>query len=198
MIYLVRHGETEWNRIRRTQGRGDSPLTVLGRRQAEACGRALVDEIDVAEARILTSPLGRARTTAEKLRRVIGLPTDRLVVDHRLAECDCGQWEGLDDEEIEEQFPGERARRTADKWDYQIPGGESYAMVAVRLNPWLKEYRDTGSIVAVTHDMVSRVIRGIYLNLKPEYTLRLVHPQTRIYKLSDGRESVIEADLDVF
>ncbi len=198
MIYLIRHGETEWNRIRRTQGRGDSPLTVLGRRQAEACGRALVDEIDVAEARILTSPLGRARATAEILRRVIVLPTYRLLVDHRLAECDCGQWEGLNDAEIEKEFPGERARRTADKWNYEIHGGESYAMVEDRLTPWLREYRDAASIVAVTHDMVSRVIRGIYLNLKPEDTLRLDHPQTRIYKLSDGCQSVIEADLDVF
>ena len=58
MIYLVRHGETEWNRVLRTQGRGDSPLTVLGRKQAEACARSLVGENGVFEAKILTSPLG--------------------------------------------------------------------------------------------------------------------------------------------
>ena len=92
MIYLVRHGETEWNRVLRTRGRGDSPLTVFGRKQAEECARSLVGENGMLEAKILTSPLGGARATAEIVRGTIGLATNLLVVDHRLAELDYSRW----------------------------------------------------------------------------------------------------------
>ncbi|MGD9616911.1 MAG: histidine phosphatase family protein, partial [Alphaproteobacteria bacterium] len=63
-IFLVRHGETEWNRARRYQGWLDSPLTPEGIAQAEAIGRLLSRLPEAAEAEIVASPLGRARHTA--------------------------------------------------------------------------------------------------------------------------------------
>src|SRR4051812_50088063 len=63
-ILLVRHGETEWNRIRRYQGWLDSPLTPEGIAQAAALGRRLLLLPEAAEAAIVASPLGRARHTA--------------------------------------------------------------------------------------------------------------------------------------
>jgi probable phosphoglycerate mutase len=60
-ILLVRHGETEWNRERRIQGRLDSPLTERGVAQARAMGRLVASLPDATSARIVASPLGRAQ-----------------------------------------------------------------------------------------------------------------------------------------
>jgi probable phosphoglycerate mutase len=67
-ILLVRHGETEWNRQRRYQGRSDSPLTERGVAQAQSIGRLLGVLPDTASANIVSSPLGRARYTAKIIR----------------------------------------------------------------------------------------------------------------------------------
>jgi broad specificity phosphatase PhoE len=64
-ILLVRHGETQWNLQRRVQGRFDSPLTERGVAQSHAVGQLVRSLPDAAFARIITSPLGRARQTAE-------------------------------------------------------------------------------------------------------------------------------------
>ncbi len=66
MIYLLRHGQTEWNRDRRLQGQGNSALTDLGRAQAELMAELLAREIiEPQEFRLVSSPLQRARETAE-------------------------------------------------------------------------------------------------------------------------------------
>src|SRR5712671_1121372 len=68
VIFLVRHGETEWNRVHRYQGWGDSPLTARGVAQAEAIGRRLCTLREAEAAEIVASPIGRARRTAEIIR----------------------------------------------------------------------------------------------------------------------------------
>jgi broad specificity phosphatase PhoE len=102
-----------------------------------------------------------------------------------LAEHDYGAWEGLTDAEIESGFPGELARRRTDHWSYRIPDGESYELVAVRVRQWLSDH-DAGVVVAVTHDIVSRILRGLYMNLSPDRVFELVHPHTRVYLLASG------------
>ena len=75
MIYLVRHGQTEFNSERRIQGRFDSPLTDLGVRQARAVGGLLRDLVREPEGwRLVASPLGRAHATAEIVAQRLGLP----------------------------------------------------------------------------------------------------------------------------
>jgi 2,3-bisphosphoglycerate-dependent phosphoglycerate mutase len=195
MLYLLRHGETEWNRLRRRQGRGDSPLTLLGRRQAEACGFTLRKEITDRSGVVMhTSPLGRARTTAEIVRGCLGLPMERLSVEDCLVEHDYGEWQGMTSEEIDRRYPGARAERERNKWSYRVPGGESYAMLEQRLLAWTKSRGSEDAItIAVVHDMVSRVIRGIYLGLEPARTLALDHPHARIYCLSRRGVSAVDA-----
>ncbi|MFL6655280.1 MAG: histidine phosphatase family protein [Sulfurifustis sp.] len=198
MLYLLRHGETEWNRVGRRQGRGDSPLTALGRRQAAACGEVLKREItDISQALMLTSPLGRARATAEIVRVVLGLSEERVRVLDCLAEQDMGEWQGLSNRGVDERFPGARARRDKDKWNYVIPGGESAAMVHQRLLPWLRSCREDRTTVVVAHEVVSRMIRGIYLALDPAETLKLDHSHGRIYRLSQGEVTTIDAAVDL-
>ncbi|MGI6282881.1 histidine phosphatase family protein [Caproicibacterium lactatifermentans] len=89
-IYLVRHGETNWNRQRRVQGRENIHLNASGKRQAELCGRALVPlGIDC----ILSSPLQRAKKTAELIAAAVHVYPVRL--DRRLIERDFGPLSGM-------------------------------------------------------------------------------------------------------
>ena len=84
MIYLVRHGETEFNAERRQQGHMDSPLTALGRAQAHAVGHLLKRQVGGEDGwRIIASPLGRAQHTAQIIGEHLGLAveTDRRVIE---------------------------------------------------------------------------------------------------------------------
>ncbi len=192
MIYLLRHGETEWNRVGRQQGRADSPLTALGRRQVHACADLLADHIP-GGVRLVSSPLGRAVASAHIIRERLALSEHTVVVEEALAEHDWGEWEGLTKLEIEQRFPVGFSRRQADRWDFRVPGGESYRLLSDRARPWLEGLDLASDIVAVVHDMVSRVVRGAHLRLTPHETLKLVHPQTRIYLLSPGRVEALDA-----
>jgi broad specificity phosphatase PhoE len=192
MIYLVRHGETVWNREGRMQGHLDSPLTETGVAQATAIGRRLRLELpgddDVA---VVTSPLGRARQTALVLCGELGIAPHELVESALLMEHHLGSWSGLTHTETDRRFPGARQARRANHWAYVIPGGESYAMADERARRWLAEQRRAGITVAVTHEMISRNIQGAYAGLAPRQTLRLSHPQDRIYRLDNGRVEML-------
>ena len=188
MIYLVQHGETTWNRTGRQQGHHDSPLTDTGIAQARAAGRVLRHAIrEIQAACIETSPLGRARQTALLLAEVIGLDLDAVVVAPLLVEHHLGDWEGLTRVEIDAQYPGARQEREAHKWDYVVPGGESYARVAARARQWLASPRHAEITIAVTHEMISRTIQGAYAALTVDEALAQSHRQDRIYCLHAGR-----------
>ncbi len=87
-FYYLRHGETEWNRLRLCQGSADIPLNAEGRRQARAAREVLAG---VHVATICASPLGRARETAEIVRCALEAP---IVVIDGLGEIDFGAFEG--------------------------------------------------------------------------------------------------------
>ena len=89
MILLVHHGQTEWNRDQRMQGRHDSPLTEEGRRQIHAVGKILKTQI-AGKPRIVASPLGRAQITARLLAECLSLPEDIIETDERLIEIGLG------------------------------------------------------------------------------------------------------------
>ena len=94
MIYLIRHGQTVHNAEGRFQGGLDSPLTELGRAQARAVGKTLAGLVGP-ETPIVSSPLGRARQTAEIVRATVGL-TAPIQLDARLAEITVGDLQILD------------------------------------------------------------------------------------------------------
>jgi len=117
---LLRHGQTEFSTERRFAGRGDIALTDTGLRQAAAAAdRLTVRGIDA----IVTSPLQRARRTAEAVAAATGAP---LTVDDALAEADFGKWEGLTFGEAAEHWPEEMSAWLASA-DVAPPGGESLA-----------------------------------------------------------------------
>lgn len=186
-IWVVRHGETVWNVEGRRQGRMDSPLTPRGLEQARAAGRVLRrvlgERTDVA---IESSPLGRARATAEIVCRELGLPESRIVLQPLLAELCQGEWEGLTPLEVDARFPGARAERERDKWGYAFAGGESYADVFERARAWLKTLEAETPTIAVTHEMLSRTLQGAYAGYEVETMLALSHPHGRVLRFAGG------------
>lgn len=196
-LFVLRHGETEWNRVGRLQGHGDSPLTPLGVAQASACARLLASELgDPAHAWLVASPLGRARQTAEILRAEIPFQPERCSESKLLAEHHMGRWEGLTWAEIEQRFPGEQDRRRADKWGYVVPGGESYALLHARLEPWLRAQRQGETVVVVAHAMVSRVLRGTFLGLAAPALVELPnHGHGQICVLEGAGCRVLQAEV---
>lgn len=92
-IYLIRHGQTEWNRIGKLQGWFDSELSLKGKQQAYDLSRLLADkQIDA----VFTSDLGRAKTTAS-----IIFPNRILFEDERFREIYLGNWQGKDIQDLE-------------------------------------------------------------------------------------------------
>jgi len=146
-IILVRHGATAYNAEGRLQGSLDVPLGDAGRAQAAATAQALMSEYGAPDL-LLTSPLSRARETADALASASGV---ELHADERLTQRSYGEWEGLTWDEIREGWPDEYARRHAGL-DPRIAGWDSSATVAARVASCLDELSDyLGLVIAVSH-----------------------------------------------
>ncbi|MDD9945601.1 MAG: histidine phosphatase family protein [Myxococcales bacterium] len=184
-IYLVRHGQTHWNRDRRLQGQRDSPLTLVGIEQARAYGRALAGELQGSGVELHVSPLPRAQQSAGIISEALGIPWDEIRHEPRLMERNQGAWDGLNAEEIERGFnPDPHLRRS---WEFAAPGGESLAQLSARVVAWMDQVGSGRVVVAVCHGVVSRVMRGAHLGLSPADTIALPgHRQDRIFRLADS------------
>ena len=144
---LLRHGETPLSGERRFAGRGDIPLTETGQRQARAAAERLAERGGIQL--IVTSPLGRARLTAEAVAAATGAP---LRVDDGWMETDFGEWEGLSYAEAMQAWPDELAAWSKDT-SVAPPGGESFAATTRRVLPALDRVldREPGTVVVVSH-----------------------------------------------
>ncbi|OGS52306.1 MAG: phosphoglycerate mutase, partial [Erythrobacter sp. RIFCSPHIGHO2_12_FULL_63_10] len=162
-ILLVRHGETLWNAEGRYQGRLDSPLTDRGIAQATAIGDRLAS-MNIRPAKIVASPLGRTRQTAAILIDRSGLQSP--VYDGRLAEVSMGSWDGFTRFEIDMEWPGMLDGSSAFDWYFRSPDGASYAAALQRVRDWLVEVES--EVIAVSHGLIGRIIRGAYLDLSIE------------------------------
>ncbi|TKB23826.1 histidine phosphatase family protein [Desulfopila sp. IMCC35006] len=130
---LLRHGQTEWNILKRIQGSADSPLSAQGKEQTDAWADTLKGyDWD----RIIASDLGRVRATVDILNRKLCLP---VRFDPRLREQHWGDWEGLTIPFIQQNFKEELARRIAMGWDFAAPGGETRRAVKDRVLTTLLE-----------------------------------------------------------
>jgi len=165
LLYYVRHGETEWNVQGRLQGHHDSALTARGRAQADRCGEILRDLFsrdgrDAGDCDYVASPLGRARSTMERVRATLGLIPNDYRVDDRLKELAFGRWEGLAYPALRASEKALLAAREHDKWGFTPPGGESYADLLVRVRAWHKTVeRDS---VVVAHGGTARALVALY------------------------------------
>ena len=167
-LLLCRHGETMWNLEGRLQGRGDSPLTARGLAQADALA-ALAASHGVK--RIVSSPLGRALTTARRVAEACGASVETR---DELMELSFGDCSTLTRDEYAVRFPSLRAERNAARWTTRWPGGESYADAVVRLERWLAE---TGvpwgdpPVAIVTHQSVGRALVHVLTRCTQEQAL---------------------------
>ncbi len=187
-LYFVRHGETDWNAVRRYQGQTDTPLNDTGRAQAARNGRELRRLLGNAAVGFdyVASPLTRTADTMRIIRREMGLDPDAFIREDRLKEINFGHWEGQIWDDLPNTDPEEFAARKADPYRWRPRNGESYEDLARRLESWLASLeRDT---VAVSHGGVSRVVRGHVLGLDWGEIHALEVPQDRILRLRRGEQ----------
>lgn len=150
-LYLVRHGETDWNLANRIQGHTDIPLNENGRQQAKALAQRLAEEhqIDV----IYSSKQKRALETAQ----IIGAKLEiEPIPTEGLQEVCLGSWEGYTWRQVRELFPEEYEAWYKSRRYLKPPCGESYQQVLDRVLPvlmqiWLQE---EGNALIVTHGAV--------------------------------------------
>jgi broad specificity phosphatase PhoE len=154
LLYLVRHGETDWNREGRWQGHYDRPLSAAGRAQATAAARRLAPE---GISQIHASDLKRAAETAQIIGETCGVD---VCVVRALREVDVGDWAGLTHAEAKERFPEGYARRRAGGTGWS--GGESYEQMATRVRGYVDDLLDGARggerIALVCHSGVIRVL----------------------------------------
>lgn len=126
-IFLIRHGETQWNLEQRFQGSLNSPLTDKGRRQACDAAEAMKElHFDY----VYSSPLSRAFDTACLLVAGRGQP---VIVDEALREINLGPWEGVTRAEVEGNYPEEYEKFWRLSVDYGVAGAESFVSVQARM-----------------------------------------------------------------
>ncbi|HXV30610.1 MAG TPA: histidine phosphatase family protein, partial [Sinorhizobium sp.] len=181
LIYMVRHGQTDWNAESRLQGQKDIPLNETGRQQATGNGQALGNILgpDAAAFDFVSSPLGRTRETMERLRRAMGLDPVAYRIDERLKEVSFGDWEGFTLPELKRRVPERIAARRAAKWDFIPPGAdaESYEILSWRVGAWLKDVREP--TVCVSHGGVIRALFKLLGEMEADEAAAAAIPQDR-------------------
>ncbi|NLE59528.1 MAG: histidine phosphatase family protein, partial [Planctomycetes bacterium] len=168
---LVRHGQTEWNRIERFRGRFDVPLNETGLAQAAATGRRIAAGWQPAA--VYASPLSRATVTAQAIAAHFDLPV--LPLDG-LVDIDYGDWQGLTPEEARDRWPDRIDAWYAAPETVHIPRGESIGDLRVRATAAIAGLvaRHPGqSLVLVSHTVVNRVILLAVLGLGNDRFWRL-------------------------
>jgi probable phosphoglycerate mutase len=184
-LYLIRHGQTDWNAEGRLQGGKDIPLNDIGRVQAgEAARRLMSLRPDFSDLAYVASPMSRAQETMTLLRRELGLHEHVFRTDQRLREITFGEWEGQTWAEIVARLPDAARARAADKWHFVPPGGESYAMLAERVRPWFDALeRDT---VAVAHGGIARALMVLAAGQPPRAAAEADIRQGEVLVFQDG------------
>ena len=156
-ILLVRHGETDWNRIRRFQGRSDLPLNQKGRKQGDALAWALKDEAITA---IYSSPLTRAMEMAQLIK--VFHPSAPLFAEEGLIEMNLGEFEGMEGHRWAELYPDFRKAWQENPASVTMPGGESLAEVQTRaiktLERITKPYPPETTLLLCSHNFVNLTI----------------------------------------
>lgn len=155
MIYITRHGETEWNTERRMQGHNNSPLTQLGIRQAGWLAERLKDvQLDL----IVSSPLERAMQTA----RILADGRQIEIKPHNaLKEIYLGSWEGQKVEDVQRVYPVAHHHFWHAPHEYVPLDGESYPMLQARLSSFVKHelmHYAHKNILIVTHAVTIKTI----------------------------------------
>jgi len=180
-LYILRHGETEWNAQNRMQGELNSALTPKGERDAARQGEIL-QTLDLDGFQFLTSPQGRAIQTA-------GIALARVAVavrtDDRLREIGVGDWSGR----LRDTLPMPSGKDPF-MAQYEIaPNGEGFAALELRCHDFLADLK--GPTVIVTHGITSRMIRSIVIGPQAVAVSTVHGGQGCVYHLKDGVQNLL-------
>jgi probable phosphoglycerate mutase len=192
-IFLLRHGQTVWNAEGRYQGQLDSPLTEKGKEQAKNNALKLKQHLSsFSNIKIFSSPLGRAKSTTLILCNVLDIDVKNLRFEDAIKEVNYGLFEGKTKAYCKEVYSEAYEARENDKWSYCLEGGESYKMVDKRLKNWLKTIENEKEVIIVAHEMINRVLRGLYCAYPIEEMLQLRQDNDIILKLENANENFLE------
>jgi probable phosphoglycerate mutase len=190
MIYIVRHGQTQWNLQGKKQGWKDSPLTHKGIQQGFDISKLLKQTLrgTLADYKVVISPLWRCQQFASIICEELGYDYKHCIIEQDLKEHGFGDWEGKTEEEINREYPGAWDDRLANRWHYIAPGkgGENYSTLFNRVQSVYEKYKDQ-NVVFVCHEMVSKVLRGMMLNMPTDEIPLQKHRQNKIY-IFDGTQ----------
>jgi probable phosphoglycerate mutase len=181
-IYLLRHGQTDWNAKGRLQGQVDIEMNDFGRAQVAANARKLKARLENAGSfDFVSSPIGRTTQTMEILRKGLDLPITDYGTDERLKELDYGEFSGHTWAELRRTRPLDVAARFDNPWTCVVPRGECYGALAARVLDWYESVeRDT---IVTTHAGISRILQAHLMGTPGREVAFLEAPQDRILVL---------------
>ncbi len=180
-LFILRHGQTDWNLAGRFQGRMNSDLTELGKEQA-ARQNEIAAALSCKPKQAFVSPQPRALQTAKIALDGIITPAK----DDRLQEIAFGDWEGQTRAELEDKIA---SPFESNLWFYDSPNGENYAMICERVKSFMDDL--TAPAFVVTHGVTSLIMRGLWLGLSQAELSKLPRQQGCIYHLSGGVETCL-------
>lgn len=185
-LYILRHGETEWNAEGRMQGALNSPLTPKGEMDAARQGEILRSR-NLDGFVFICSPQGRAFQTA-------GIALARIArdirTDDRLREISVGEWSGELRRELKVSVPLHDGPDGPLALYENAPGGEGFAGLEQRCLSFLADLQ--GPAVLVTHGITSRMIRSLILTGGPDAMARVEGGQGNVFHLHDGQQKLLE------
>lgn len=177
-IFIVRHGQTDWNLHAKMQGHKNIALNKTGIKQAKQAARALANKKIQA---IYCSDLKRAKQTAQIISKQTGAP---IIFSPALRELDLGEFEGKTREQAKQLHPEFFVAREKNPFHAKRPGGESYADAQKRVLPMLKKILASNKTVCiVSHSGTSRIMLRILLKLKKNEALEIHHPNACTYEV---------------
>ena len=183
-IYIVRHGQTEWNLLGKTRGHGNSDLTPKGIEQAELLADSMTKyPIDY----IYSSDLGRAYQTAEIIGNKLNIEVEKT---EALREMNFGTWEGRIIKDIIEEDPELYKMWRNEPHLAKIPQGETLSQIKERTDAFIKEINekyDGKHIVLVTHSLCARIMLLSFLDsdVKNIYRINQANTALNIIELRD-------------
>ena len=183
-IYIVRHGQPEWNLLGKTQGHGNSDLTPKGIEQAELLADSMTKyPIDY----IYSSDLGRAYQTAEIIGNKLNIEVEKT---EALREMNFGTWEGRIIKDIIEEDPELYKMWRNEPHLAKIPQGETLSQIKERTDAFIKEINekyDGKHIVLVTHSLCARIMLLSFLDsdVKNIYRINQANTALNIIELRD-------------
>lgn len=160
-LLLIRHGQTAWNREEIFRGRIDVPLDETGWKQAQLLGERLREWPLRA---VYSSPLSRARETAEAVAAPHGLPVQ---IAAELTDLDFGEWQGKPHEQVQREYPDLYLQWQQAPHRVKMPGGESLAQVRARALSAVERLaaQGDGLLAVVSHRVVLKVLFCALLGL---------------------------------